>query len=224
MIEVYVIVEGHTEERFVKDLIAPAFRHLSVFLKPLLMNTSSSQKGGAVTLDRLKYHLHRLMKQHPHAYFTTFLDLYALDTDFPKFRESLSLDIFQRVQALQTALDDLITTAFTCRPERFFSHIQPYEFEGLLFSDVSSLVCTEEAWQKQEVALLDVRNSVATPEHINDGFETKPSKRLEKILQNPKYHKTRHGPLIARNITLSKIEQECSHFRSWMNRLRDLSV
>lgn len=65
--------------------------------------------------------------------------------------------------------------------------------------------------------LQGIYNAFETPEHINDSFETKPSKRLEEIL---KYKKTLHGPLIAEQIGLVKIEAECRHFRKWMDCLR----
>ena len=59
--------------------------------------------------------------------------------------------------------------------------------------------------------------------HINDSYETKPSKRLENLLQ-PKNHKTRHGPLAAERITLAVMERECRHFRGWMDKLRGLAA
>jgi hypothetical protein len=70
--------------------------------------------------------------------------------------------------------------------------------------------------------LRKARESAETPEHINDGYETKPSKRLENLL-NPKYQKTRHGPLAAQRITLETIERECVHFKAWMDSLRALA-
>jgi hypothetical protein len=221
--EVFVIVEGQTEERFIKDLIAPALNHLSIFIKPISMRTSSTSRGGAVTLDRLKFNLRNLMRQHSQAYVTTFLDLYGLDTSFPRYHETKSFEVYRRVGVLENALNDLIVNEYDFRPERFFAYIQPHEFEGLLFSDVVSLVATEETWIHHRATLTQIRASVDTPEHINDGFDTKPSKRLENTLQIPKYHKPRHGALIAKNVTLAKIEQECLHFQEWMGRLRALS-
>ncbi len=109
-----------------------------------------------------------------------------------------------------------------CRPERFIPHIQPYEFEGLLFSDVEQLARTEPAWPRFAPALAKVRAAFDSPEHINDGYETKPSRRLENLLQ-PRYKKTRHGPLAAEHITLAAMEHECAHFRGWMEKLRSLA-
>jgi len=93
----------------------------------------------------------------------------------------------------------------------------------LLFSDVKALSETEPTWAKSLGVLIKVRASVNTPEHINDGFETKPSKRLEDLL-HPKYRKTSHGPRVAERITLEVIERECIHFRTWMNALRKLAM
>jgi hypothetical protein len=64
-----------------------------------------------------------------------------------------------------------------------------------------------------------VRNSVETPEHINDGPDTKPSARLNKFLNNPNYHKTTHGTLAIKAIGIDKLLAECHHFAEWYNQL-----
>ncbi len=103
-----------------------------------------------------------------------------------------------------------------------FVVIPTYEFKGLLFSDVATLSQVEPDWTRSLSQLEQVYNKFETPEHINDGYDTKPSKRLEKLL-NPKYKKTRHGPLAAKKITLEVIERECPHFKAWMDKLRALA-
>ena len=224
MIEVIVFAEGQTEEQFIKQVVAPALRHLQVFVKPLLLHTSQMAKGGAVTFDRLKLNARNTLRQSPNAVLSTFLDLYALDLDFPASGEAKKKpDVYSRATCLQDALHEAIVAHVGCRPERFIPHIQPYEYEGLLFSDVEALCAVEPTWENCVGALIEVRLSVATPEHINDGFETKPSKRLENLLK-PAYKKTRHGPLAAERITLVTIETECLHFRGWMEKLRALAM
>lgn len=154
---------------------------------------------------------------------STFLDLYALDTDFPAFEESRKKpDVYLRVQCLQDALSAAIVAHVGCRPERFLPHIQPYEFEGLLFSDVHALSRVEPTWASSLNALTKVRASVDTPEHINDGYDTKPSKRLDNLLR-PTYRKTIHGPRAAEHISLEVMERECMHFKTWMDALRGLA-
>ena len=222
MLEVIVFTEGQTEEQFIKRVVAPLFNTHQIFLKPQTLKTSQDAKGGAVSFDRLKLNARNTLHQKPDAILTTFLDLYALDTSFPNFAEAKQYaDVYARTETLETALHQSIVEYVQCRPERFIPHIQPYEFEGLLFSDVDSLVLAEPSWKGYLAKLKQVRGNFDTPEHINDSYETKPSKRLEDIL-SPKYKKTRHGPLAAQKITLSVMEQECAHFRGWMDKLRGL--
>lgn len=222
MLEVIVFTEGQTEEQFIKRVVAPLFRSNQIFLKPQTLNTSQDAKGGAVNFDRLKLNARNTLRQKPDAILTTFLDLYGLDTSFPHFAEAKQhADVYAQTEVLEIALHEAVVKHIGCRAERFIPHIQPYEFEGLLFSDVNALILTEPSWNLYSTKLQAVRAAFDTPEHINDCYETKPSKRLENILR-PQYKKTRHGPLAAEKITLNMMEQECVHFKGWMNRLRGL--
>lgn len=224
MVEVIVIAEGQTEEKFIKQVVAPALRQLQVFVKPQTLHTSRGAKGGAVTFDRLKYNVRNTLRQNPNSVLGTFLDLYALATDFPAYVEAKSKpDVYSRVVCLESALREAVVAYVGCRPERFLPHIQPYEYEGLLFSDVAALSTLEPTWSKSLIALGKARKSADTPEHINDGFDTKPSKRLQDLL-HPKYKKTTHGPRAAERITLEVIERECVHFKAWMDALRGLAT
>jgi hypothetical protein len=223
MREVIVFAEGPTEERFIKQVVAPALHGLQIYLKPQLLKTSQSGRGGALSIDRFLLNARNTLRQKPDAVLSSFIDLYGLDTDFPGFEESKKLvDVHQRVALLEQALHRVVIEHVGCRADRFLPHIQPYEYEGLLFSDVDVLAATEPTWNKALVALRKVRESFDSPEHINDGYETKPSKRLENLL-HPSYKKTTHGPRAAARISLETMERECPHFQGWMNRLRGLA-
>ena len=223
MVEVIVFAEGQTEEQFIKRVVAPAVRHLSIFVKPQLLATSRDARGGDVSLDRLKFNARNTLRQQPQAILTTLLDLYGLKGDFPAYAEAMQQhDVYLRCTLLQAALHAVIVAHVGCRPERFIAHIQPYEFEGLLFSDVTALASSEPQWSRYVAQLQAVRAAFPTPEHINNSFETKPSKRLDNIL-TPNYHKTRHGPLAAERITLACMERECVHFATWLEKLRGLA-
>lgn len=223
-LEIIVFAEGQTEEQFIKRTVAPALRYLDIHIRPQTLKTSKDASGGAVSFDRLKFNARNALRQYPNAVLTTFIDLYKLDTDFPKFLESSKKpDLYQKVDSLEVALHSAIVEYVGCRPERFIAHIQPYEYEALLFSDVDALVNTDPNWSNYRTKLLKIRNNAESPEHINDGHDTKPSKRLETEL-SPKYKKTLHGPLAAEKITLPTIERECRHFREWMQKLRGLNT
>lgn len=222
MVEVIVFAEGPTEEQFIKRLVAPALRHLQVFVKPQMLKTSQDARGGAVNFDRLKFNARNTLRQKPDAVLTTLLDLYGLDTSFPGFEEAKAKpDLDSRINHLKATLATELVAYVGCRPERFIAHIQPYEYEGLLFSDPQALAQTEPGWQASLPKLVAVRAAFPTPEHINDSYETKPSRRLEQLLQ-PGYKKTRHGPLAAERVSLATMERECPHFRGWMESLRRL--
>lgn len=223
-LEIIVFAEGPTEEQFIKRTVAPALRHLEICIKPQTLKTSKEASGGAVTFDRLKFNARNTLRQYPNAVLTTFIDLYKLDTDFPEFIESSKkTEVYQKVESLEVALHAAIVEHVGCRSERFIPHIQPYEYEGLLFSDIDALVNTDPNWSSSRTKLQEIRNDAESPEHINDGYDTKPSKRLEDNL-SPRYKKTLHGPLAAEKITLSTIERECKHFREWMEKLRSVRI
>lgn len=222
MKHVNVIVEGQTEEAFIKDVVAPSLYHLEVYLYPRILRTSATGRGGAVTYDRFSIHTRNTLRQNPTWFLTTFLDLYGLHTDFPGFLNANSYgNSIDRTEYLEKSLHREITSKFVVRTEQFIPHIQPYEYEGLLFSNVDMFEKVEPRWASFLDKLHAVRDEFETPEHINNSYETAPSKRLEKIL-SPKYRKVRHGPILAKSISLSTIERECTHFRQWMDKLRNL--
>ena len=106
-----------------------------------------------------------------------------------------------------------------CRTDRFLPHIQPYEFEALLFSDTSHFAREQPEWEQRADELAAARRGAASPEHINDGPDTHPSARLERLAG---YHKVRHGTALAQRIGLDRIREECGHFAGWLSRLESL--
>ncbi len=224
MIYVTVLVEGDSEEFTIKKVIVPELSYQGIYVTPMRMPTSKGHKGGDVNFDRLLHNVSIHLKQRSDTYITTFLDLYKLNNTFPYFEESLKIaDTYQRVQFLEEKLHAEICELTGCRKERFIAHIQPYELEALLFSDVSIYNQVVENWQNHIDELQNIYDEFETPEHINNSFETAPSKRLESILK-PKYRKTRHAPLLAEKIGLAKIEEECLHFSAWLNKIRQLQA
>lgn len=222
MVEVIVFAEGPTEEQFIKRVLAPALHPLQVFLKPQMLNTSQGARGGAITFDRLKLNARNTLRQNGNVVLTTLLDLYGLDTSFPGLSEALHKpELSAKVSHLNAALHAALIGYIGCRPERFIPHIQPYEFEGLLFANTEALAQVEPGWRAKAQELATVRAQFETPEHINNSYETKPSRRLEQLL-SPGYKKTRHGPLAAQQIGLEVMERECPHFHDWVQRLRAL--
>jgi hypothetical protein len=151
--------------------------------------------------------------------------LYKLDKRFPGFEQSKKIpDLGQKLDLLRRELHADVVAAAGCLPERFIPYIQPYEFEALLFSDVSALTQVNPSWSKKSIErLVEIRAAAESPEHINDRPETKPAAHLERELNNPSYRKRRHGPIAAQKIGLAKIEAECAFFAAWLAQIRELA-
>lgn len=233
MIRVYVVCEGPTEETFIRDVLAPILANLQIFLVGRGVKTSEGHTGGALNYDRVKPFIINCLKENDSVIVTSFFDLYALDKRFPGYEKSQAItDVYQRSQFLEQALKDDVAQSNSTFSGRFLPYIQPYEFEGLLFSDISKLTDIHTEWSKALIKLQAIRNNFETPEHINNSYETKPSERIKSALSSSqassrskiKYQKTFHGPLAIQEIGIDKLCLECKHFAGWYQRLAELGV
>ena len=93
-------------------------------------------------------------------------------------------------------------------------YVQKYEFEGLLFSDVTAFPVLVDAPPKSIDLLTNIRSGFATPEDINDDWATAPSRRIKGVIR--RYSKRLHGPLVATEIGLEAIRAECPRFNDWV--------
>lgn len=212
MIEVIVVGEGQTEETFVRDVLAPEFEPLDISLQSRLIQTSPGAKGGSLRAARVLKFLRNTLRERGDTYVTTLFDLYGVPADVPGVEISRAEnDPLLRCFRIEKALNEAAVEMSGCRADRFFSYIQPYEFEALLFSDVSRFGEAHGDWKPYVGALEQVRAGAVTPEHINDGAETHPSARLKNLL-DPRYDKVLYGSGIATLIGLPRIRSECRHF------------
>src|ERR1043166_6292420 len=85
---VLILVEGQTEERFVKDVLGPAFFARNLFFHPTILVTKrvksgSSFQGGVTSFAKFKKDALRLLNTGGPVMITTMLDYYGLPSDFP---------------------------------------------------------------------------------------------------------------------------------------------
>ena len=221
MVRLHMVVEGQTEETFVRDTLAPILGERSVFADVHRVTTGRkglrTYRGGLLRYEHLRRDLTLWMKedQRPDSWFTPMVDLYRLPPDVPGYDESRSIsDPVRRVQFLEGALKSDLDHL------RFVPYIQLHEFEALLFSDPGSfsIVFPDEA--DAIAKLVRIRETASNPEHIDDGAETAPSLRICNLF--PQYTKTVHGPILARHIGLPRIRQECPHFNGWLEAILHL--
>ncbi len=211
MIRVHVFCEGQTEETFVREILQPHFNTINVFLYPIIVRTSKYGKGGVSTYGKIKFQIEKKCKEDSLAWVTTLLDYYKFPHEFLELNnEASSID---QAQAVEAAFQDDIAQS------NFIAHLIIHEFEGLLFSAPHKFSC----WFNQGAVdkLSEVRNKFVSPEHINDGITTAPSKRILNICNT--YDKVLHGSLIALDIGLNSIRKECPLFDKWMRKVEALS-
>lgn len=214
MSRVHIFCEGQTEEVFVRELLYPHFANLHIWLNPIIVSTGRD-KGGVSSYGKIQKQITIQCKRDPKAYVTTLMDYYA----FPQGKNGLSplrqeRDPIAKAKALTEAFQNSVGHS------NFIANLVVHEYEGLLFSFPEAF---GDWFDKSDVSKLrEIRNSVDTPEHINDGRETAPSKRILGLCQG--YMKTFHGPLLASDIGLDAIRRECPVFDSWLTRLEKLPV
>ena len=214
MTRVHVFCEGQTEDVFVREVLSPHFQRLGIWLNPIIIRTGAQGKGGVSTYGKIKRQVERKCKEDPTAWVTTLLDFYGLPKDSPGMKESTGVS-FNRGQEVVAAFQADIGQG------NFIAHLLIHEYEGLLFSAPDAFG----GWfDDPEVvnALTAVRNGVDSPEHINDGVTTAPSKRILGVCNQ--YDKVAHGSLIALDIGLDKIRQERALFDSWVRSIEALGV
>lgn len=221
MTDVVVVTEGQTEEAFVGKILAEELGSRNVFLSTRLIKTSRTSKGGALRRDRVVRALRNTLRERGDTYVTTFFDLYGLPADFPGVQEARrEADPIERARAIERELREIVLTESACREDRFVPHVQPCEFEGLLFSDPDAIAASRPEWQMHAESLRKARAGAPSPEHINDGRDTHPSARLRGL--KPQFVKTRDGPALIARITIQRVRSECTHFREWLERLEGL--
>lgn len=216
MRRVYLLVEGQTEETFVRELLAPHYARMHLLLTPIIVSTSPGHRGGIVSYGKVRPQIERLCKQDAKAVVSTLFDLYALPADFPGKcasewpKQRSGLDKARLIE--QALLADI-------KQANFLPYIQVHEFEALLFTDLTAF----EAWVDDDgvLAPLHAVRATTAPEDINENPQTAPSARILSVMRN--YQKTVHGPLIACDIGLDAMRDACPHFAEWLSRLDGLA-
>ncbi len=216
MKRVFILVEGQTEEIFVRTVLAPHLEAHKVWVTPILITTkrrkgAPNHKGGSVTWDRVSGDIKRFCADSNVVAITTMLDYYGLGAGFADRATSLRSEPEQRVSELGRALAEQVAD------ERFYPFFMLHEFEALLYSD--ALACAEYLECPGLLEMMaEAVKTCGSPESVNDSRQTAPSKRIDAVLQKASknaYSKT-DAPLIVEAIGLPHIRAHCPHFDSWV--------
>ncbi len=218
MKRIIIICEGQTEQEFCKDVLAPYFISKNIQIQAPLIKKSM---GGIVNWIVLKKEIETYLKQEPNVFVTLLIDYYGINAkhEFPFWVEANKIpDKELRLTKIEAEMKKSVENLINYR---FIPYIQLHEFEGLLFCNKEVF---DRSFEKKEFSdykyLTETLDMFSNPEDINDGNDTAPSKRLEKIIAG--YNKVVFGSMIANEIGLKAIRKKAPRFNKWLKKLEDI--
>ncbi len=226
----YIIVEGPTEETFVRQTLAPYLGRFGVYVLPCCLETGRRKRryGGKESLQifrggtgrhyrKIKKDIQLWMSRGNNDFISTMFDLYGLPEDFPSLIESRKIsDPYERVDFLEIKFKEDIGHG------KFIPYLQLHEFEALLFSNPSKFTKYFIGEAQEITKIEEIKSRYNSPEHINDGFETAPSKQIINLFPEYNSAKTVAGPMIAEAIGIEEMRKHCKHFNQWVEKLQHL--
>ncbi len=224
MARLHLTVEGPTERAFAARLLRPHLANNGVYVGRIEL-VAHAKKKGQVHRGGLKRYLpfrndvvRRLKEDKSQDVFlSTMIDLYALPNDFP------GTDAFGREQAPYRRVEGLERAlAKDVGDRRFLPYLQLHEFEAVLLADAGKIITYYDRYARAAEQLRQLTDSVSSPELIDDGQHTAPSKRIASLIPAYADEKPTAGPIIAAAIGLATIRAKCPHFDAWLRRLERL--
>ena len=219
MTRLLMLVEGQSEETFVKRTLTPHLAWHDVYVEsPAMLWTKrlpngGGFRGGVSNWNQIHRHLLRLTNDSD-AWVSTLLDFHGLPKDFPGLPEALGAgDPQEKVVALQDRF------AAELNHRRFIPFLALHEFEAWLFSAPDVV---EAHFSKAHLAdrLRDAVQQAGAPELIDHGADTHPKARLHSLVGG--YKETSDGPTLLEKIGIPAVRAACPHFDGWVSRLEAL--
>jgi Domain of unknown function (DUF4276) len=227
MIRLYFYVEGQTEQEYVKRVLTPHLAGFGVYVMGPVLAASGRRhshvfRGGGRRYQPMRKDLGYKLRQEAGAdvRFTTMFDLYALQSGFPGWDEAEKQRHIprERVLTLERAF------AADVGDHRFIPHIQLYEFETILLCDPSHFALVYEKANDGIAALRAAVVEATSPELVNDGEATAPSKRIVSQFSQYDRQKTTVGVELAECVGLDTTRSLCAHFDRWLKTLESLDT
>jgi hypothetical protein len=222
MVRLYFYVEGQTEQEYTARVLRPHLAGFGVQVMGAVRAASGRKhghisRGGGRRYQPMRKDLGNLLRQDAHAdvRFTTMFDLYALHDGFPGWNEAEKQRHVprERVLTLEKAF------AADVGDRRFIPHIQLYEFETILLCEPSHFALVYEGSGAGIAALQAAVASAESPELVNDGDTTAPSKRIIGLFPQYSGQKTTVGVDLAHCVGIDRTRALCAHFDHWLKTL-----
>lgn len=222
-----IIVEGSTEETFVNDVMVQHFAPLNIFVSARKIRTgwdrvnNKPAKGGLLNYIKFKNDVLRWIESdrgRADTYYTSFIDLYAFpkDDQSPYTKQIQNIvDHYQRIKALEDAI------AQDINHPSFIPYVQLHEFEALLLVAPDRLITM---YPDAQSGIKGLKENIGKtkPEEINESQKTAPSKRIIEYLPEYAGQKAQVGPLVAGDIGLTALRENCPHFNDWITKLEKI--
>jgi hypothetical protein len=222
MKKIFVVVEGETEERFLRQVVYEHLIMQGIHIEPQqwFTNRKSGAKGGGKNFNHIENHINRLVAKYRHdkdVYISTMIDLYG----FPLQGNSVyDAEVARQTSGKSKALLLQRKMEERIAHERFIPYVQLHEYEALLLAKPESFACFYTD-MGENVERLSAEICHLNPEDINDTPEGAPSKRIIQYLPAYERQKTTAGVLVARHIGLPLLREKCLHFHEWITRLEN---
>lgn len=217
---VVVLVEGRTEELFVREVLGPWLDSRGVLITAHQMGRPG-HLGGIGEYPRAQREILNWLCRDQSSILTTLFDFYGMPESWPGRVHAARLPYPENGLWVEKELHEDIVYRLGRRfpRERFIPHVQIHEFEALVFTDPHVLCDVLRAPEMLEV-VRDIRHDYPNPERINDSPETAPSKRLLRIFDD--YRKAIHGVITTKRVGLPALRKACPHFDLWVKKLENL--
>ncbi|MDR1818277.1 MAG: DUF4276 family protein [Puniceicoccales bacterium] len=224
MSDISVIVEGPTEQKFIKEILAPELAPKNIFLTATTLR-KPGENGGDVKFSRVKNHIGKFLKQRADTCVTLMLDYYGIHetkTDvWPGYKDSTQQPAHSQkhsflIEATKAEIVRLFPPKYNPQ-SRFIPYFSMHEIEALYFSNTTILAQTTDIKEKKITGIL---RECGEPENINNNRNTAPSKRLEALC--PSFQKTSTGLAIAQAIGISAMRTACPLFNAWITQMENM--
>jgi hypothetical protein len=224
MVELVAIVEGETEQIFVRNQLAAHLGYRDIAMWAVLPG-KSRRRAGVKPWEVASADIMRTLKEK--RYCTTMFDYYAMPESWPGRVSSKSVPWHDKArhveQALAADISEKLGDKFDSR--RFIPYIQLHEFEALAFAGPRQLAAVTAPVARSDPGYLQrhfesILEKAVHPEAINDSYETCPSRRIASVVRA--YRKPLHGTIVVDRIGLEVLRAKCSHFAGWLDRLESL--
>ncbi len=227
-IEIYIVVEGQTEQSFIKYALAPYMSEKGIDLYPSILG-KPGHKGGYVNFERVKKDIENFLKQRTNTYISTMLDYFGIDSNWIEkakaekmIKNGLSVTAEDKANILENATYKEIKKSFSGDnvKKRFIPYFSMHEFEALLFSNANILA------EKTGIDIAEIKKILKIyndkPEEIDEEPAKAPGKMLKALM--PGYRKVAMGRIVGEAISIEKIRKKCPHFNKWLKKLEALKV